>query len=175
MSHWSFPRLLVWATLLGPVLAPLVATALQAEKVWRGDIPLLSPTTLAMGSSVLVAFRQELREAAYHEGQNIVLEYRSEEGRVDRLPGLETELVQLGVHLIFATHRHPALTSKQATATMPSCSAEVVNDCETATGRIYCRTSAVAVSAAAGGLIQTAGGSCGGTGGRWTKRSGWAA
>jgi hypothetical protein len=64
---------------------------------------------------------------------------------------------------------------------------ECVNDFETQSARIYCRTSTVSrgvtgtsgmrwVGAAldAGGLIQTAFGTGGGAGGRRTNRSGWA-
>jgi hypothetical protein len=66
--------------------------------------------------------------------------------------------------------------------------AECVNDFETPSARIYCRTPAVSRGVTGvfgapsvgsrpdgGGLIQTAVGTAGGTGGRRTKRSGWAA
>jgi len=43
------------------------------------------------------AFRQGLRELGYVEGQNIVIEFRSAEGRVERLPYLADELVRLNV------------------------------------------------------------------------------
>jgi putative ABC transport system substrate-binding protein len=40
-------------------------------------------------------FRQGLRELAYTEGKNIVIEYRYGQGKLDRLPSLVNELVQL--------------------------------------------------------------------------------
>ena len=40
------------------------------------------------------AFRQGLREHGYVEGQNIAIEYRYGEGRIDRLPALAAELVR---------------------------------------------------------------------------------
>lgn len=64
--------------------------------------------------------------------------------------------------------------SSDATASQTAEPPEVVNDFETPTSRIYCRTSAVA-TASRGGLIQTAAGSAGGSGGLRTKRSGCAA
>jgi len=101
------------------LLAPLASEAQQAGKVWRIGVLLLSPTSLAMGAPVLEAFRQGLREAGYDEGRNIVLEYRSAEGKVDRLAGLAKELVQLRVDVIFAGVPPPALAAKQATSTTP--------------------------------------------------------
>jgi hypothetical protein len=47
----------------------------------------------------LDAFRQGLRERGYVEGQNIVLEYRAADGKIERFPGLATELTRLKVIL----------------------------------------------------------------------------
>ena len=41
------------------------------------------------------AFRQGLRELGYIEGQNLVVEYRSADGRIERFPELAAELVRL--------------------------------------------------------------------------------
>ena len=46
--------------------------------------------------------RLALRELGYIEGQNIAIEYRYAEGRVDRLPELAAELVRLKVDIIVA-------------------------------------------------------------------------
>ena len=43
------------------------------------------------------AFRQGLRNQGYTEGKNIVVEHRYVEGRVDRIPSIVAELVQLKV------------------------------------------------------------------------------
>src|SRR5215470_19607499 len=51
----------------------------------------------------LEAFKQGLRERGYTEGKNIVLDYRYAEGKVDRLPSLAAELVQLKVDVIVTT------------------------------------------------------------------------
>lgn len=48
------------------------------------------------------AFRQGLNALGYREGQNIVVEYRIAEGKVDRPPELAAELNRLKVDLIFA-------------------------------------------------------------------------
>jgi putative ABC transport system substrate-binding protein len=60
-----------------------------------------------------------LRELGWVEGQNLVIEYRSAEGRFDRLPELAAELVRLKVDVIVAAPTPGALAAKKATATVP--------------------------------------------------------
>ena len=67
----------------------------------------------------LEAFKQGLRERGYNEGKNIVLDYRYAEGKVDRLPALATELVQLKVDVIVTTSGNSARAAAQATKTIP--------------------------------------------------------
>ena len=57
------------------------------------------------------AFRQGLRELGYVEGKNIVIEWRSAEGQLDRLPALAAELVRLKVDVIVTVVR--SNTSRQ--------------------------------------------------------------
>src|SRR3954469_9800262 len=64
-------------------------------------------------------FRQGLGELGYVEGVNILVEYREAEGRIERLPALASELVDLGVDLIVATNSLAARAVQQATATIP--------------------------------------------------------
>ena len=60
-----------------------------------------------------------MRELGYVEGKNLVIEWRSAEGKADRLPDLAGELVQLNVDLI-VTAGNPAVGAAQkATATIP--------------------------------------------------------
>src|SRR5262245_16283745 len=100
------------------LVAPLAADAQQAGKVPR--IGFLSLTSPSDRPSLLGAFRQRLRELGWVEGQNIVIDYRYAEGRVDRLPDLATELVGLKVDLIVASAGTQAATAaKNATETIP--------------------------------------------------------
>jgi putative ABC transport system substrate-binding protein len=65
------------------------------------------------------AFRQGLRELGYVEGQNITIEYRYAEGKVERLPDLAGELVRLNVDVIVAGGTQAISAAKQSTSMIP--------------------------------------------------------
>jgi len=98
--------------------ASLAADAQQSGKVYR--IGYLS-TGSASGTYTrpLEAFRQGLRELGWHEGRNVLIEYRYAEGRADRLPALAHELVKLNVDVIVASPTPSALAARNATPTIP--------------------------------------------------------
>jgi hypothetical protein len=64
-------------------------------------------------------FRNGLRELGYVEGRNIVIEYRSAQGRPDRFVAAATELAHLPVDVIVTWGTTPTQAAKQATATIP--------------------------------------------------------
>src|SRR5262249_54939371 len=66
-----------------------------------------------------VGFHRGLRELGYVEGKNVVIVYRSAEGRFDRLPELAAELVRENVDVIVAEVTQPSLAAKNATRTIP--------------------------------------------------------
>ena len=70
-------------------------------------------------SARIEAFRQGLRELGYVEGKNIVIEWRSAEGKLDRLPALAAELVRLKVDVIVTAGATSTRAAKEATATIP--------------------------------------------------------
>jgi putative tryptophan/tyrosine transport system substrate-binding protein len=65
------------------------------------------------------AFRQELASLGYVEGRNLVIEYRTAEGRFERLPELAAELVRTNVDVIVAVVTQAAVAAKSATSTIP--------------------------------------------------------
>lgn len=66
------------------------------------------------------AFLQGLRDLGYVEGRNVLIEYRSAEGKLDRVPALAADLVALKVNVIFvAGGTRVTLTAMQATKTIP--------------------------------------------------------
>ena len=71
------------------------------------------------------ALRQGLRELGYVEGKTIVIEWRSAEGKLDRLPALVAELVRLKVDVIVTSGPLPTRVTKDATSTIPIVMAQV--------------------------------------------------
>jgi putative ABC transport system substrate-binding protein len=65
------------------------------------------------------AFRQGLRDLGYVEGQNILIEWRYAEDKIDRFPELAAELVRLKVDVIVAANAAAVGALKQATTTIP--------------------------------------------------------
>jgi putative ABC transport system substrate-binding protein len=72
----------------------------------------------ATGGATFQGFRQGLRELGWIEGQNLVIEFSSAEGNVERLPALAAELVRLKVDVIVTTSPG-APAAKSATKTIP--------------------------------------------------------
>jgi putative ABC transport system substrate-binding protein len=91
--------------------------AQQAKKVPR--IGYLSSTSPSAGASRIEAFRQGLRDLGYIEGENLVIEWRYAEGKLDRLPALAAELVRLNVDIILSASPPVTGAVKEATVTIP--------------------------------------------------------
>jgi len=102
--------------------ALLFALSVSAQAQQAGKIPrigYLAASSLSGQSARIEAFRQGLRELGYVEGKNIVIEYRSAEGKLDRLPALAAELVRLKVDIIVTGGPIPTRVAKGATSTIP--------------------------------------------------------
>jgi len=109
---------LIGGAAASPVAWPLAARAQQqAGKVPR--IGFLGLTSASDRPPLLDAFRQGLRELGWVEGQNIVIDYRFAEGRLDRLPDLGGELVRLKVDIIVSEGTQGVTAAKNATDTIP--------------------------------------------------------
>ena len=97
--------------------ALLFALSVSAEAQQAGKVPRIG---YLVGASLSTnprreAFRQGLRELGYVEGKNIVIEWRSAEGKFDRLPALAAELVSLKVDVIVTAGPTPTRAAKEAT------------------------------------------------------------
>jgi putative tryptophan/tyrosine transport system substrate-binding protein len=73
------------------------------------------------------AFRQGLRELGYIEGKNIIIEWRSGEGKSERVPALAAELVRLKVDVIVTDGSNSTRRAKEATSTIPIVMAQDVD------------------------------------------------
>ena len=107
----------VLSVLFVVVLLAVAAQAQQPTKIPR--IGFLSVTSLSTISARIEALRQGLRELGYVEGKNIVIEWRSAEGKADRLPALAAELVRLKVDIIVTAGPPLTRAAKEATTTIP--------------------------------------------------------
>jgi ABC-type uncharacterized transport system substrate-binding protein len=110
------PRFLLYAPCSW--LRCFLAQAQQPKKVFR--IGYLVTGNANSESSRSEAIRQRLRELGYVEGQNIAIEYRFAEGKLDRLPELAGELVHLKVDLIVVAGGQTLIrAAMNATKTIP--------------------------------------------------------
>jgi putative ABC transport system substrate-binding protein len=73
----------------------------------------------SMAERMVAALRQGLSELGYIDGQTIIVEFRSAEGRNERIPELVSELVGLKVDVLLAASSPGALAAKKATGTIP--------------------------------------------------------
>src|SRR6266852_4896262 len=103
---------------LGLLAAPLAAEAQQVGKVYRLGVltPGVRPSSPVTTANLLPLI---LRELGYVEGQNLVIEQRFAEGKLDRLPGLARELVQLRMDLLVAASPVAVRALKDATKAIP--------------------------------------------------------
>ena len=111
-------RRIFLATAIGGLLsAPLVTIAQKRGEARR--IGWLSETAAANDRANLDALRGELRELGYVEGQDLGIDGRWADGRIDRLPQLALELVRLPVHVLCTVGSPASAAAKQATSTVP--------------------------------------------------------
>jgi putative ABC transport system substrate-binding protein len=97
-------------TLAGALAAPLAGEAQLTAKVARiGVLTVEDAGTL----------RQSLRHLGYIEGRNTIFEIRDTQGKPERAIQLASELANLKVDVIVATHPTAVFSAKRATSTIP--------------------------------------------------------
>jgi putative tryptophan/tyrosine transport system substrate-binding protein len=105
-------------SLLGGAAAwPLAARAQQAGKIWR--IAMLDTVGRELNSANIGAFLEKMQEYGYLEGKNLIIDYRSVDGRHERLPELVSQLISLKPDIIVLRGTPEALAVKNATSTIP--------------------------------------------------------
>jgi ABC-type uncharacterized transport system substrate-binding protein len=105
-------------SLCAMLLTPCTPTqAQQQPKIPR--IGFLFVSSLSSNSARIDAFKQGLRDRGYSEGKNIVIEWRSAEGRPEHVPALAAELARLKIDLIVTAGPAATRPAKEATVTMP--------------------------------------------------------
>jgi putative ABC transport system substrate-binding protein len=97
---------------------PIAPTALaKRTKIFR--IGNLTPGPIAPRLHLYATFREGLRQLGYIEGRDYVIELRSAEGQLEKLPGLAAELVGINVDVIIAATAPAVFAAKQATDRIP--------------------------------------------------------
>ena len=99
------------------LLTTVPSQAQQPAKVPRIGFQLDSP--VAAVAARIEGFRQGLRELGYVEGKNIIIEWRSSEGKVERRAEIAAELVRLKVDVIVSAGPTVTRAVKEATSTVP--------------------------------------------------------
>jgi putative ABC transport system substrate-binding protein len=94
---------------------PLATRAQPVRKIPR--LGILIPGTADPPGTL--GFYEGLRELGYVDGQNIAIERRYGDWRVDRFGELSAELVQMNVDVMVAMSTSPARAAKEATSTIP--------------------------------------------------------
>jgi len=110
-------RRFLLTSLAGAVAAPVApgAQTLFSPQV----IGFISPASREISANNLEQFREGLRELGYHEGQNIVIEYRFADGMLDRLVPFAGDMVRLGVAVIVAVTSPAAVAARKVTQLIP--------------------------------------------------------
>jgi len=111
--------MILFLTLLS-IVFPIDSQPLWAQQ--RAKIPrigYLTASSHSAQSAPIEAFRQGLRDLGYVEGENILLELRHAEGKLDRLPSLAADLVRLKVDIIVTSGSITTRPVQKATTIIP--------------------------------------------------------
>jgi putative tryptophan/tyrosine transport system substrate-binding protein len=114
MKRPAVPSMLVVVVLLA---LGVTAEAQQPKKVPR--IGYLAGTSFSADSARVEAFKHGLRDLGYVEGKNIVIEWRSGEGKLDRNLAHAADLARLQVDVIVAAGATEIRAARETTATVP--------------------------------------------------------
>jgi len=117
---WPKIALISLLVVAGAAPAATVARSDQTDKVYRIGFLAFGPRPVGMtATSPLAAFRQTLRERGYVEGENLKLDERWAEARLNRLPVLAAELVKLKPDIIVASGAGAVRAAMRETQEIP--------------------------------------------------------
>jgi putative ABC transport system substrate-binding protein len=122
-------------TLASAAVWPLAARAQQPVKMHRvaylaSTLPVSEMSGAIPVDPVARVFVHGLRKLGYVEGTNLVLEWRSAEGRSERFPEIVRELISSKVDIIVTSTNAATRAAKAVTTTVPIIMASSVNPVE---------------------------------------------
>ena len=112
MRRRDFIKVVVGSAITWPL-------ATRAQQRTMPVIGVLSPATSEADANRMNAIRQGLKDAGYIDGENVMIEYRSAENQLDRLPALASDLVSRQVNVIVTIATPAAVAAKSATNAIP--------------------------------------------------------
>ena len=112
-------RRLVIALGAGALASPLSSFAQPAAKVWRVGFLATRHVDFVDADYYYGPFTQGMRELGYIVGKNLLIEWRSAEGKSERLPELAADLVQLKVDVLIGAGNLASLAAQKATTVIP--------------------------------------------------------
>ena len=110
MKRRAFLSLLSCAAVAWPLLASAQQTT---GRVYR--IGYLTISSREQTLRLFTAFEEGLRSLGYRVGENVVIEYRFADGKMERLPALAADLVRLGVDVIVTGANPNTVAAMKAT------------------------------------------------------------
>jgi putative ABC transport system substrate-binding protein len=113
---------------LAVATAPLAAQEKPAARVYR--IGVLETVPMTMNLVNMKEFRKGMRELGYVEGPNLVIAYRSAEGRSERYAALAAELMRFKVDAILTRGTPATLAAKNVAGGIPIVTAAVADPVE---------------------------------------------
>ena len=91
----------------------------QAQKAGKTARVSVLSTGNPRSAPIYQAFEHRLHDLGYIEGQNLMIEFRDAEGKIDKLPGVAAELVGLNVDVIVVATDPATRAAKNASVTVP--------------------------------------------------------
>lgn len=129
------PQRRLTTSLALPVLSAMLVTALlcaapptRAQAQPAQGVPrigVLDPASTETSAVRMAALRAGLKRHGLEEGRHYVIEYRSAEVRLERLPALAAELVKLPVRVIVARNTPGVVAARAATTRIPIVMADI--------------------------------------------------
>src|SRR5205823_13985733 len=90
----------------------------QPKKVARIGFLATGSLDSAQTRTTLNAFYQWLREHGYAEGENVIVEVRAADSKIERFPALTSELVCLGLDVIVTSNQEDCRAAQHASTTI---------------------------------------------------------